>query len=230
MPSMEEIYQGHSAEYDELVDHEDYRGNLTRFLESTVDWRDKTVYEAGVGTGRVTKLYIDEAKKVIAADRSSHMLAQAERNLAGYGEKLTLKQALNEELEVPEGVDIFIEGWSFGHTFLDYPERRKNIFGSLFSDLETGMNEGGSIILIETLGTCVEKAGDIMEELLLFFDMLEIDFGFDRNVVETDYRFEKLDDAVRVMGFFFGQEMADRVKALGSPIVKEYTGVWLKRL
>lgn len=38
MPKMFEIYQNHSMEYDELVNHEDYQNNLRKYLLETIDF------------------------------------------------------------------------------------------------------------------------------------------------------------------------------------------------
>ena len=56
MPTMTEIYHNHSFEYDELVSHEDYLGNLPKTLHSIFDFNQKSVIELGVGTGRLTKM------------------------------------------------------------------------------------------------------------------------------------------------------------------------------
>jgi hypothetical protein len=42
----------------------------------------------------------------------------------------------------------------------------------------------------------------------------------------TDYRFPSTADAAAVLGFFFGDAMACGVRAAGSAIVPEWTGVW----
>jgi hypothetical protein len=72
---MYEIYQRHPKEYDELVDAEDYQGNLGRLLHQLVKWTGATGVEAG--TGRVTELYARDAKLVKCFDREPHMLEAA---------------------------------------------------------------------------------------------------------------------------------------------------------
>ena len=46
-------------EYDRLVRYEDYKGNLKRFLLRKIDWQGKVVFEADIGTGRVTIIFIE---------------------------------------------------------------------------------------------------------------------------------------------------------------------------
>ena len=74
MPTMYEIYQKHSHEYDELLSYEDYLENLPKTLHSIFDFNGKSVIELGTGTGRLTNTYIQKAKSVSCFDRSEHML------------------------------------------------------------------------------------------------------------------------------------------------------------
>ncbi len=122
MPEMYEIYQKHADRYDELVRAEDYENNLGVFLESAVDWKDAWVMEAGVGTGRITKLYIEQVAFAVCCDRSEHMLDYAQKSLSAYKEKLDFIKTDNMNLPVTSRlIDVFIEGWSFGHSVMDFP-------------------------------------------------------------------------------------------------------------
>ena len=77
-----------------MVQAEDVDNNLGRLLHEVVEWQNKVVFEAGVGTGRVTKLYIDEVAFAYGFDRSEHMLDFAQSALAKHEAKLTLAQGL----------------------------------------------------------------------------------------------------------------------------------------
>ena len=81
MPDMFEIYQSHASRYHELVLAEDHQNNLGSLLHQLVDWQDLSVLEAGVGTGRVTQLYIADAADAVCCDQSAHMLELADRFL-----------------------------------------------------------------------------------------------------------------------------------------------------
>ncbi|MDI6780393.1 MAG: class I SAM-dependent methyltransferase [Bacteroidota bacterium] len=100
-----------------LVLHEDYQQNLKKLMHSLVSWENKVVVEAGIGTGRVTNLYIEKAKQVYGFDCAPHMLTKLKTNLSDNLHKIKLYNADNLNLlEPPAKGDIFIEGWSFGHT------------------------------------------------------------------------------------------------------------------
>jgi len=238
VPSMEEIYQGHSDRYDELVTREDREHHLATALSALCSWDGAAVIESGIGTGRVTKLYIESVKSVLGFDRSQHMLDQAARNLQEWNEKISLKTAEHRALPVADGTaDRFIEGWAFGHAIVDAGERSsdvRNATDALVAETERVCRSGGSITIIETLGTNVEEPTPPRETFAEFYDRLETHHGFARVVVSTDYWFSSAEEAIRVCGYFFGDGMAEALErrfeavppAAEGAIVPEYSGIW----
>lgn len=226
---MDEIYQRHASEYNELVRAEDVAGNLPALLWALADWNGRCVYEAGIGTGRVTTLYVEACLAAFATDRSDHMLAYAAQKLSPWANKLILQSGENLALPVaPWPADIFIEGWSFGHTLLDGKDDAVTT-PALVAQAERCVKSGGTIILIETLGTAVAEPQPPDPRLAAFYKRLEAEHGFKREVIRTDYRFATLEEAVRVMGFFFGPDLASVVAAEKTAQIKEWTGVWWKK-
>jgi hypothetical protein len=57
---------------------------------------------------------------------------------------------------------------------------------------------------------------------------LERERGFTRLVIRTDYEFASVAEAVALIGFFFGDEVAALVERRDTPVVPEWTGVWFK--
>ena len=74
---MDEIYRRHPAEYDRLVNAEDHERHLPALLNAFANWRGQTVLEGGLGTGRVTALYVEPVGRIVRCDREPHMLAAA---------------------------------------------------------------------------------------------------------------------------------------------------------
>ena len=227
MPTFEEIYNNHADRYDALVRAEDWRGNLPALLHKTCDWSGKTVNEAGIGTCRVSRLYLDQAARMFGYDRSPHMLERATQNLAGWKEKIELAVLDNLKLaELTLRADLFIEGWAFGHTVYDGPVSVEENAQRLVDGCLGLLSPGGTAMIIETLSTNAEDPAPPTEELAEFYSLLERRHGFTRHEVRTDYRFASVEDAEAIMGFFFGKGMAEAVRQRGTATIPEWTGVW----
>ncbi len=225
MPSMYEIYDKFALEYDELVSNEDYKGNLKKFLDKAIR-NGASVLELGTGTGRVTAMYAEKASRILCCDRSPHMLEKTKQKLKLHKHKIEYRILDNNEIDkIQDTYDIIIEGWAFGHTVLDNSHNINNIVERLVQSSESKTKKGGSLIFIETMGTNTDKPLAPISILKQFYSILENKYSFVPSVISTDYRFQSIDEAKKVMGFFFGQEMKDSVT---NSIISEYTGIWTK--
>ena len=65
-------------------------------------------------------------------------------------------------------------------------------------------------------------------ELAEYYDWLEQNWGFRRQTIQTDYHFASVDEAVARTEFFFGPELAARIRELGWARLPEWTGLWSK--
>lgn len=204
MPEMFDIYDRHAIQYDELVVHEDYQQNLKKLLNSFASWENKTVIEAGIGTGRVTNLYVEKVKRIYGLDRSTHMLKRLKKNLNNQLDKIELRCADNLCLpELSEKGDVFIEGWSFGHAVSNNENDIERITDTLVNQSLHMTKEDGVIIFIET------------------------HYNFIRHEIGTDYKFPSVEEAARITGFFFGNDFGKEVLKSGKSIIPEWTGVWV---
>ena len=224
---MYDIYRRHRAEYDRLVNAEDYERHLPQFLHSRLDWRGKTVLEGGLGTGRVTEWFVESARRLIGFDREPHMLAAARERLARFADKLELRVADNLDLPVlPEKADLFVEGWSWGHAIVDGPGAVEAIAETLFAQVRKNLVPGGGVVLIETLGTNALAPAAPHPRLAEFYQLLQSRHGLQQAAISTDYRFPSAREAAAVLGFFFGEPMKNAVLSAGSATVPEWTGIW----
>ena len=224
MPDMLEVYKSYSDLYDELVNHEDYNNNLYKFLNDNIQWENKIVGEFGIGTGRVTKNYIDKAQKVFAYDNSQHMIDKAKLNLSNWADKIEYSILDNKQINsLEKKFDIIIEGWSFGHLVVQDNETRNQTIQMLINETT---KRADTVIFIETMGTNVDLANPPGEKLSQFYHAL-VDNGFKEHIIETDYKFSNHEEAGRIMGSFFGDSMKNDIIQRKLETIKEYTGIWL---
>lgn len=231
MSRMYEIYTRHANRYDELVRAEDHGGNLATELRAIFDRPGGTVLEAGVGTGRVTRLYIDAVSSAVCCDRSPHMLDFAREALRPHAGKIEFRVAENENLpSFEKKFDLFVEGWSFGHSAMDRSgeDGIRETAARLVRGAAANLGAGGTAVLIETMGTNVDAPAPPDEKLALFYEELEKKHGFASKVIRTDYRFATNEEAADVMGFFFGDEEKARIRARGTAVIPEWTGIWTR--
>ena len=227
MPSMDDIYRRHRADYDRLVAAEDHERRLPAFLHALVDWRGKTVLEGGLGTGRVTELFAESVRRVVGCDREAHMLEAARERLAPWADKLELIVADNLDLPLlPEQADVFVEGWSWGHAVVDGSRAIEPIAEALFAQVRKNLVPGGFVVLIETLGTNALSPAAPHPRLAEFYRLLQSRYGLRPAAISTDYRFPSVAAAAAVLGFFFGDAMQQAVLSAGSATVPEWTGLW----
>jgi SAM-dependent methyltransferase len=230
VPSMYEIYDRHATEYDRLVSAEDYQGNLARHLLDLADWRGRSILEAGTGTGRLTRIYAESAASITCLDRSVHMLETAARHLERYRHKIHFLQADNLSLpRMDSKADIFLEGWSWGHSIVDQPEPVHVVCNRLFDGVRRNLASDGMIIIIETMGTNVTKPRPPHPRLAEFYQLLEEAYSFKSAVIRTDYSFKTVEDAAKTMGFFFGTEMEQDITQNRITVIPEWTGVWNRK-
>ncbi len=227
MPSMYEIYRNHRDAYDRLVAAEDHARHLPACLNALVDWRGLRVLEGGTGTGRVTEFYIEPCRQAVCLEREPHMLEAARERLAAHAPNIDFLVADNLALpRLPETADLFIEGWSWGHSILDAPGSVEATADALFANVRKSLVPGAPVLLIETLGTNALAPAAPHPRLAEFYQILQSRYGLHQTVLSTDYRFPSVQEAADILGFFFGPAMEQAIRFANSPVIPEWTGVW----
>jgi ubiquinone/menaquinone biosynthesis C-methylase UbiE len=225
----QDIYTNKAALYDAMVAREDYQGNLLPAIQRIASLATANVIEFGAGTGRLTRLLAPHVARITACDVSHHML------LTG---RPTLPQTINWSLAVADNnampfvnnsADVTIAGWSFGHATGWTPDNWREVIGAAVAEMQRLTRDGGTLIILETLGTGRETPAPPNQALADYYHWLESEHGFNREWLRTDYQFGSVEEADRLMRFFFGDDFAERVRAQNWQIVPECTGLWWRR-
>lgn len=230
MPAEAEVYEQYAEQYERLVQREDYQHNILAAIEEYCPLAGLDVVELGAGTGRLTRLLAPEVRSIKAYDSSAHMLGVAEDSLRKMGLS-NWKTCMADHRKVPvpdSSADLVISGWSFCYLAVWGGEKWKSALQDGLREIERILRPGGTVLLLETLGTGYESPHP-PEHLSGYYAWLT-EAGFSSGWMRTDYRFESLEEAVELSTFFFGEKMGQKVRTKKLQILPECTGIWWKRV
>jgi len=224
------IYQSDGDRYEALVAREDYQGNIMRALDEIVNVDGMDVLDLGAGTGRLTLMLAPRVKSVRAFDASDEMLRVCrERLVAGGFTNWQVDVADHRRLPVEDhSADLIVSGWSVSYLAVWNQELNTSELDIWLNEMRRVLRKDGMMILFESLGTGNESPIRL-EHVESTYQWLDAN-GFQNKWIRTDYRFESVDEAVELAGFFFGEEMANRVRANRLVILPECTGVYWKKI
>ena len=225
------IYERHADEYDAMVAAEDCDNHLLPALQSIVSLAGAAVLEVGAGTGRVTRLLLDAGAGVVASEPALAMLAVTRRHTTHVpAARCALLGA--DALALPvraDWADVALAGWALGHLRSWFAETWRETIARALAELDRALRPGGTLIVIETLGTGEERPRPPSTALAEYYAWLEGEQGMERMAIRTDYRFPDPEAAARATGFFFGEEFAARVRHERWSRIPECTGLWWRR-
>src|SRR5215211_3520388 len=222
------IYQSEADRYEALISREDYRGNIPRAIDEIISVDGLDILDLGAGTGRLTMLLAPRAKSIRAFDASSEMLRVCRESLIASGLcNWQVDVADHRQLPVQDhSVDLAGSGWSVSYLSVWDQEHGQLELDQWLLEMKRVLRGGGTIILLESLGTGNEEPIRL-EHVESAYQWLDAN-GFQNRWIRTDYQFESVDEATDLAGFFFGSDMAVRIREKQSSILPECTGVWWK--
>jgi len=224
------IYQSDAERYEALISREDHLGNIPRALDEIINVDGLDIVDLGAGTGRLTVMLAPRAKSICSFDISDHMLDVARSRLKALGLN-NWRVEVADHRSVPledDSVDLVVSGWSVSYLAVWNPDSWRAELGKWLGEMKRILRPNRHIVLFESLGTGNESPIRL-PHLENYYPWLD-EMGFQNKSIRTDYQFESLDEAVELAGFFFGEEMANQVRARRNVILPECTGVWWKKI
>ena len=224
MPS-QETYSQHADEYEQLVSHEDYQGNILPALNRIRSLAGLDVIEFGAGTGRLTRLIAPAVKSVQAFDASLNMLQVARAVLERSGHS-NWRIAVGDHRRLPVGnqvADVALAGWTIFQLLVWSELNWQGEAEKVLAEMRRVVHPGGTIIILETLGTGFETPHPL-DKLSVYYSFLE-KACFSSTWIRTDFQFESVAEAKAHIGFFFGTDIARQI-VKQDRMVPECTGIW----
>jgi ubiquinone/menaquinone biosynthesis C-methylase UbiE len=224
------IYQFEGDRYQALIAPEDYLGNIPRAIDEIINVDGLDVLDLGAGTGRLTLLLAPRVKSIRALDLSAEMLRVCRARLLASGlSNWEVDVADHRQLPLPDhSVDLVVSGWSVAYLAVWNPDTYRDELNTWITEMDRVLRPAGKIILFESLGTGNETPLPL-EHLKNYYTWLD-QAGFENKWIRTDFQFQSVEEAAQSLEFFFGAEMAERIRLEGSAIVPECTGVWWKTM
>jgi len=224
------IYESDAERYEALIFREDHLGNIPRALDEIINVEGRDIVDLGAGTGRLTMMLAPRARFINSFDISDHMLDVTRSRLKALGLN-NWRVEVADHRSVPladDSVDLVVSGWSVSYLAVWNPDSWRAELEKWLEEMKRVLRPNSHIVLFESLGTGNESPIRL-PHLENYYPWLD-EMGFQNKWIRTDYHFESLDEAVELAGFFFGEEMADQVRAGRSVILPECTGVWWKKI
>jgi len=231
MPTQAEIYRTEGDNYEALIAREDYQGNILKNLLDIVPIGGRVVYDLGAGTGRLACLLAPQVSRIRAFDVSEEMLRVCRQKLTSTGlSNWQVDVADHRNLPVHDkSADVAVSGWSVSYLAVwDSKGTWRLQLETWLAEMKRVLKPGGTIILLESLGTGNETPIKL-EHLKDFYPWLD-EVGFEQKWIRTDYKFESLDEAEYLSRFFFGDELGTKVKQNNWVVLPECTGIWWKHI
>lgn len=224
------IYTSRADAYHRLIAPEDADGNLLKALAEITPLAGRRVLDLGTGTGRLPLLLRGLTGPLVGLDLHADMLREHARQRQAVAGQWPLVRGDMRALPVADGwADVVTAGWAIGHLRAWYAQEWQHQIGRILGEMRRAAAPEGTLIILETMTTGSQTPAPPTPGLAEYYAWLENEWGFRRAVIATDYVFASVDEAVARTEFFFGPELAARIRANGWARLPEWTGVWWRR-
>jgi ubiquinone/menaquinone biosynthesis C-methylase UbiE len=229
MDHFENIYINNSVEYHRMISVEDVDENLLPAVKSVAAFEGRRILDLGSGTGRIPLLLNGCVDKLLALDLNFPMLLEQAAQRDELGGIWPLVNGDMRWLPIVDACfDVVIAGWAIGHLRGWFEKDWKNQMGMIFEEMHRMVAPDGVLIVLETMSTGSTQPTPPTEGLAEYYRWMETEWGFERQVIQTDYQFTDIDQAVAYTEFFFGVELARAIRENNWVRLPEWTGLWSK--
>jgi len=209
MPNHSEIYQKEAEQYHRLISKQQ---SLYPVIETIKPVEGLDIIDMGAGSGRLASVLAPKAKSVLAIDEAEAMLKITKKRLEQLGLH-NWNTAVADHRKLPvhdKSADLIVSGWSICYLASSNIEGWNDNIDQVMSEIKRVLRPGGAAVIIENFGTGSEIPCP-PSYLKPYFELLENKYGFTSNWVRTDYKFESPQEAEKLIRFFFGDRLADKV-------------------
>ncbi|MBN2045617.1 MAG: class I SAM-dependent methyltransferase [Anaerolineales bacterium] len=222
-----QIYRLHGTTYHELISYEDTDGNLRPSLTKITSFASKSILDLGTGTGRIPLLFPDS--NITGVDLHWEMLIENQRQQRP--DPRPLVQGDMRILPFSNNCfEIVTAGWALGHFTGWFGDQWQQHMEQVLNEVSRVLKPEGWLVILETMTTGSHTPAPPSEGLATYYRWLEEDLGFETHVIQTDYLFDDLSQATRYAQFFFGIDLAKKVRKHNWVRLPEWTGIWARQI
>lgn len=144
--------------------------------------------------------------------------------------KWRVEVADNRSLPLPDGsADLIVAGWTVCYLVHDGVAQWEDNLAAIIAEMKRVLRPGGTAIIFETMGTGHETPAP-PGFLQHYYTALVERYGCSHRWVRADYTFASVEEAAELTAFFFGDELAAKVKLGNTATVPECAGIWWLKL
>lgn len=206
--------------------------DLSSVIHEIRSYEGVDVLDLGAGSGRLSMPLAGGARSLICTDISQPMLDILEGKLADSHVTRNWTTVVADHRSLPinsSSVDLIVSGWSISYLANSSQEACYENLELVMAELQRVLRPGGTMIILETMGTGTETPNP-PNFLVEYYAQLEHRYGFSHRWIRTDYVFDTVEEAQRCTGFFFGEELWDKIQANQWSTVPECAGIWWKHV
>lgn len=191
------MYNEFSNVYDRLVFDIDYE-NYSEIIKQNIDFKENmSILEIGIGTGNMTKYFIENSKEYFGIDPSAEMLEIASNKLIEYSNVKYLNIGI-EDLEVNEYFDFAFSTLDTINYLKDYGTVKKS-FENVYNSLKYGSYFSFDINSLDKIENVLGDNSYVYEYKNIFYtwqneydyESKEVDMTLDF-FVEEDGRYNRI--------------------------------------